>query len=543
MDQYDDQAGHVPVNKIRHKDLLNAQEILPGRLFFMVVKCCTKKNEKSAASDKVKRHFFTIDNWLRYEPFFVDFGPLNLGCLYRFCMLLNDKLNDKRLKDSEIYYFTVHDSQYIANSSVLIGAYQVLYLNRSPPEAFEAVLNIARKASPFRDASMGACNYKCTVEHCIYATYRAKIDGFLNFDNFNVQKYEYYERVECGDFNIIVPGKFIAFAGPSSTSTDVDGYPALTPSYYIKIWKKMNVSTIIRLNKKCYDRLSFTKHGFAHHDLYFTDGTTPCKSIINKFLDICESAEGVLAIHCKAGLGRTGSLIGCYVMKHYRWTAQEFIAWVRICRPGSIIGPQQHFLKNQQRQMWKEGDLWRKARGLVLKDNPYSFGSKTAVRLKPTSNERVKKPSTPGKVKSKIRIITDLTPGSPFQTDPGQDQGGILREKKRLSPNPKGYASPKHMTIGNAINPSPQKYRDELDIASCTTPPELIARTGERNNVKSDPRRESPRNLANAAPIRQRKKNGMDTVFRFFQKKSDLSELDLTANVKTPQRVMSSPVK
>eukprot|EP00495_Collosphaeridae_sp_1-RS-2012_P005912 TRINITY_DN537_c0_g1_i1.p1 TRINITY_DN537_c0_g1~~TRINITY_DN537_c0_g1_i1.p1 ORF type:complete len:308 (-),score=26.59 TRINITY_DN537_c0_g1_i1:241-1164(-) len=305
----------------------------------------------------------------------------------------------------------------------------------------------------------------------------------------------------------------------------------------------MNVSTIIRLNKKCYDRLSFTKHGFAHHDLYFTDGTTPSKSIINKFLDICESAKGVLAIHCKAGLGRTGSLIGCYVMKHYRWTAQEFIAWVRICRPGSIIGPQQNFLKNQQRQMWKEGDLWRKARGLVLKDNPYSFGSKTAVRLKPTSNERVKEPSTPGKVNSKIRIITDLTPGSPFQTDPGQDQGGILREKKRLSPNPKGYASPKHMTIGNAINTSPQKYRDELNIPSSASPPEFIVKAGERNNVKSDPRRESPRNLAYAAPIRQRKKNGMDTVFQFLQQKSDLSEFDLTPNVKTPQRVMSSPVK
>ena len=45
-----------------------------------------------------------------------------------------------------------------------------------------------------------------------------------------------------------------------------------------------------------------------------------------------------------AGLGRTGTLIACYIMKHYRMTATEAIAWVRICRPGSVIGPQQQFL-------------------------------------------------------------------------------------------------------------------------------------------------------------------------------------------------------
>ena len=46
-----------------------------------------------------------------------------------------------------------------------------------------------------------------------------------------------------------------------------------------------------------------------------------------------------------AGLGRTGTLIGCYLMKHYKLTAAEAIAWVRIARPGSIIGPQQHYME------------------------------------------------------------------------------------------------------------------------------------------------------------------------------------------------------
>lgn len=46
-----------------------------------------------------------------------------------------------------------------------------------------------------------------------------------------------------------------------------------------------------------------------------------------------------------AGLGRTGTLIGCYIMKHFKFTAPECIAWLRICRPGSVIGPQQNYLE------------------------------------------------------------------------------------------------------------------------------------------------------------------------------------------------------
>ena len=46
-----------------------------------------------------------------------------------------------------------------------------------------------------------------------------------------------------------------------------------------------------------------------------------------------------------AGLGRTGTLIGCYLMKHYRFTAGETLGWIRTCRPGSVIGPQQSYLE------------------------------------------------------------------------------------------------------------------------------------------------------------------------------------------------------
>lgn len=153
--------------------------------------------------------------------------------------------------------------------------------------------------------------------------------------------------------------KFLAFSGPHNKSRIENGYPLHAPEAYIPYFKKHSVTAVVRLNKKFYDARRFTDHQIDHFDLFFVDGSVPSDMIVRRFLTIAENSKGGVAVHCKAGLGRTGTLIACYIIKHYRFTAAEAIAWIRICRPGSVIGPQQNFLEEKQASLWIQGDIYR----------------------------------------------------------------------------------------------------------------------------------------------------------------------------------------
>ena len=138
---------------------------------------------------------------------------------------------------------------------------------------------------------------------------------------FNVKEYEHYERVENGDCNWIIPGKFMAFMGPIEKRDAQQRY-GHHPNKYVEIFKKFGVKRVIRLNEQKYDKSYFTDKGIQHNDLFFIDGSTPPDEIVEGFMEICDkhfanADAGAIAIHCKAGLGRTGTLIGLWAMKHF----------------------------------------------------------------------------------------------------------------------------------------------------------------------------------------------------------------------------------
>mmetsp|Transcript_47807 Transcript_47807/g.88970 ORF Transcript_47807/g.88970 Transcript_47807/m.88970 type:complete len:663 (-) Transcript_47807:447-2435(-) len=345
-------------------DLLGAVEIIKGKLYIAAVRSTDTLPSLSTATNSI---CFSIDNELLYEPFFADFGPLNLGLTYRYCTkldgLLANQAKQPEGKQQKIVHCTASDPYRKANSATLMGIYCTLYLGWSADEAYKPLMAL-KPFAPFRDASCGASSFHLTVLDCIRGMEKAKSVGFVDFhlregSTFNLEEYEYYEQVENGDLNWILPGKFIAFSGPSAKRTEFYGYRTLVPEDYWDFWRKCNVSAVVRLNKKLYDKRRFTDGGFRLHELYFPDGSCPSEAILRRFIELAEAEPGVLSVHCKAGLGRTGVLICCYIMKHYKFTANEVIGYIRICRPGSVIGPQQHYLKEMEQKCWRMGDQYR----------------------------------------------------------------------------------------------------------------------------------------------------------------------------------------
>ncbi|KAF0686940.1 Aste57867_21288 [Aphanomyces stellatus] len=327
-------------------------EFLPQLVYF-----ASFPETQAAPRSTADTTYFSIDRTLLYANFYLDFGPLNLGQTFLFCQALNKELAKvKPLGPKKLVFFSSTDGKRRANAICILCCWGILYNHMTADEAFAPFAPlVAASLPPFHDATPGLCVFKLTVLDCLKGLEKAVAAKFMDVSTFNVQEYQHYEQVEHGDLNWLSP-KFIAFAGPHNEfKQTAEGYITLTPDHYIPYFKKHNVTLVVRLNEKLYDESLFLDAGIDHLELYYPDGTNPPDAILNRFLAACEATTGAVAVHCKAGLGRTGTCIGAYLMKHFRFTAKECIGWLRLCRAGSVIGPQQQFMESIEARMWAAG--------------------------------------------------------------------------------------------------------------------------------------------------------------------------------------------
>jgi cell division cycle 14 len=310
-----------------------------------------------------------MDGFMTYQGFADDFGPLSLASTFQFCSALEDHFKE----DADRLYGLQCglEPRTITNAVFLIGAYLIMRRDCSIDDVMAICEPVKDMVVPFRDVSRGPQNFDLRVQDCWGGLVRAKRLGWVDFspdgNGFDLEEYLNYDSPLNADMHVVVPDKLIAMRGPVDVKggglwRDVVGLDGtfrcrnFSPHHTAETLQQFDVRLVVRLNDPAYDTRPLHEAGIATVDLPFEDCTVPPVEVVAKFLAVVEGLPGAVAVHCKAGLGRTGTLIGLYMMKHHGFTAREAMV-----RPGSVIGPQQQFLCEREGLMRRSLALPRPA--------------------------------------------------------------------------------------------------------------------------------------------------------------------------------------
>jgi len=106
---------------------------------------------------------------------------------------------------------------------------------------------------------------------------------------------------------------------------------------------KANVRVVVNLHEEAHAHERLERYAIRDVHLPVRDFTPPTQDQLSDGVDAIQTAlsEGQrVAVHCGAGLGRTGTLIACYLVSS-GLSADEAIARIRALRPGSVETPEQ----------------------------------------------------------------------------------------------------------------------------------------------------------------------------------------------------------
>ncbi len=101
---------------------------------------------------------------------------------------------------------------------------------------------------------------------------------------------------------------------------------------------QQGVTVLVNLHTRRHDPSRLARHGLVEVHLPVRDFSAPSPVQLEQGIAAIAGAVAAgerVALHCGGGLGRTGTLLACYLV-HQGWSAEAAVTRVRERRPGSI---------------------------------------------------------------------------------------------------------------------------------------------------------------------------------------------------------------
>jgi atypical dual specificity phosphatase len=144
-------------------------------------------------------------------------------------------------------------------------------------------------------------------------------------------------------FNWIIPGKLAGCPAPG-VSAPID--------YDLSLLSRVGITRLITLTEEDLDQEVLHRHDLKNTHLPIIDREAPSIGQTHMLLvrmQNCIAAGDILAVHCKAGLGRTGTILAAWLIRDGGLSAEGAMARLRRIEPGFIQSEiQEDFLRRYE---------------------------------------------------------------------------------------------------------------------------------------------------------------------------------------------------